>query len=81
MLAGTYLATGYVPLAAAVMLIHLEIVQQLMPSLRLDGYFILADLIGVPDLFRRIRPTLRSLIPGRRPIPGCASSNAQPGSP
>jgi hypothetical protein len=40
-------------------------VQQLLPSLRFDGYFILADLIGVPDLFRRIGPVLRSLIPGR----------------
>ena len=43
----------------------MEILQQLMPSLRLDGYFILADLIGVPDLFRRIGPVLRSLIPGQ----------------
>jgi putative peptide zinc metalloprotease protein len=65
LLTGTYLATGYAPLAAAVTFIHLEIIQQLMPSLRLDGYFILADLIGVPDLFRRIGPTLRSLMPGR----------------
>jgi putative peptide zinc metalloprotease protein len=69
LLTGTYLATGYVPLVAAVVLIHLEIVQQLMPSLRLDGYFILADLIGVPDLFRRIGPTLRALIPGRSADP------------
>jgi putative peptide zinc metalloprotease protein len=52
-------------LAAAIMLTHVEIVQQLLPSLRFDGYFILADLIGVPDLFRRIGPTLRGLIPGR----------------
>jgi putative peptide zinc metalloprotease protein len=36
-----------------------------MPLLRLDGYFILADLIGVPDLFRRIGPVLRSVIPGQ----------------
>src|ERR1019366_1288138 len=49
----------------AVALIHMEILQQLLPSLRLDGYFILADAIGVPDLFRRIAPILRSLIPGR----------------
>ena len=60
-----YLQTGYLPLLAAVFLIHMEILQQLMPSLRLDGYFILADLIGVPDLFRRIGPVLRSLIPGQ----------------
>jgi putative peptide zinc metalloprotease protein len=64
-LVAAYLATGYLPLLAAVFLIHMEIVQQLMPSLRLDGYFILADLIGVPDLFRRIGPVLRSLIPGQ----------------
>ncbi len=64
-LAAVYLATGYLPLLAAVLLVHIEIVQQLLPSLRFDGYFILADLIGVPDLFRRIGPVLRSLIPGR----------------
>jgi putative peptide zinc metalloprotease protein len=64
-LTAAYFATGYAPLAGAVMLIHLEIVQQLLPSLRFDGYFILADLIGIPDLFRRIGPTLRGLIPGR----------------
>ena len=69
-LTGAYLGTGYAPLASAVVLIHLEIIQQLMPSLRLDGYFILADLIGVPDLFRRIGPTLRSLVPGRPADPG-----------
>jgi putative peptide zinc metalloprotease protein len=64
-LAATFRATGYLVLAGAILLTHLEIVQQLMPSLRFDGYFILADLIGVPDLFRRIGPTLRSLIPGQ----------------
>ena len=64
-LMAAYLATGYLPLLAAVILIHLEIFQQLLPSLRFDGYFILADLIGVPDLFRRIVPTLGSMIPGR----------------
>jgi putative peptide zinc metalloprotease protein len=64
-LTATYWLTGYQVLASAVVLTHLEIVQQLMPSLRFDGYFILADLIGVPDLFRRIGPTLRSLIPGQ----------------
>ena len=63
-LVDAYLATGYAPLVAALFLVHMEILQQLMPSLRLDGYFILTDLIGVPDLFKRIVPTLRSMIPG-----------------
>jgi len=64
-LMAAYRVTGYLPLLPAVALIHVEILQQLLPSLRLDGYFILADAIGVPDLFRRIAPILRSLIPGR----------------
>jgi putative peptide zinc metalloprotease protein len=64
-LMAAYRVTGYLPLLPAVALTHMEILQQLLPSLRLDGYFILADAIGVPDLFRRIAPILRSLIPGR----------------
>ncbi|GAA5014663.1 hypothetical protein GCM10025734_62400 [Kitasatospora paranensis] len=36
-----------------------------MPVVRLDGYFILGDLAGVPDLFGKIRPTLLSMLPGR----------------
>ncbi len=64
-LAGAYRATGYGPLVAAVALVHVEIVEQLLPSLRFDGYFILTDLIGVPDLFQRVAPVLASLIPGR----------------
>ena len=64
-LTAAYRTTGFAVLAGAIVLTHAEIVQQLVPSLRFDGYFILADLIGVPDLFRRIGPTLRGLIPGQ----------------
>ena len=64
-LTAAYRTTGLAVLAGAIVLTHAEIVQQLVPSLRFDGYFILADLIGVPDLFRRIGPTLRGLIPGQ----------------
>ena len=42
-------------------------VHQLLPFVRLDGYHILADLTGVPDLFARIKPTLASLLPGEEP--------------
>ncbi len=65
MLAGIYRATGYGPLPAAVLLVHMELVQQLLPSLRCDGYLIMTDLIGVPDMFQRVGPMLTSLIPGR----------------
>jgi putative peptide zinc metalloprotease protein len=43
----------------------LQMVQQLMPLLRFDGYHVLADLTGVPDLYHRIRPTLLGLLPHR----------------
>ena len=64
-LAGAYRVTGYLPLLVTAGLTQVELAEQLIPSLRLDGYFILTDLIGVPDLFQRIGPVLRSLIPGQ----------------
>jgi putative peptide zinc metalloprotease protein len=60
-------ATGWEALLVLVPLQLLQMVHQLLPIIRLDGYHILADATGVPDLFSRIRPTLRSAIPGVRP--------------
>lgn len=60
-----YLATGWVPFLLAAFLMHLEALQQCLPLIRSDGYFILADLVGVPDLFGRVRPVLVSLLPWR----------------
>ncbi len=60
-----YLATGWVPFLFAAFMMHLEALQQCLPLIRSDGYFILADLVGVPDLFGRIRPVLASLLPWR----------------
>lgn len=62
---GVYLATHFEPLIILIFLEHIEIVHQLLPIVRLDGYYIVADLTGVPDLFARIGPILRSIIPGR----------------
>ena len=36
----------------------LQMLRQLPPMLRFDGYHLLADLTGIPDLFHRIKPTL-----------------------
>src|SRR5687767_4994102 len=47
----------------------LQMVQQLLPLLRFDGYHLLADLAGVPDLYHRIRPTLLGLLPHRWSAP------------
>ena len=60
-----YFATGFEPLLLIVLLQNVAMIQQLLPFLRLDGYYVIGDLTGVPDMFSRIRPTLASLIPGR----------------
>ena len=62
---GAFFATHFEPLLLLVLIEHLEIVHQLLPVIRLDGYYIVADLTGVPDLFARIGPILGSVIPGR----------------
>ncbi|MFJ8008272.1 inorganic phosphate transporter [Streptomyces fagopyri] len=64
-LAACYLLTGQAFFLASVYLAHFEILEQLMPALRLDGYYILGDLAGVPDLYGKVKPILRSLLPGR----------------
>ncbi|MER6039151.1 hypothetical protein ABT133_35525 [Streptomyces sp. NPDC001835] len=65
-LTAAYLLTGQPFLLAAVYLAHFEVLEQLMPAVRLDGYYILGDLAGVPDLYGKIKPILLSLLPGRR---------------
>src|SRR3954469_18201444 len=60
---GVYGATGYEPLLLIIPFMHLEILHQFLPFIRLDGYYIISDLTGVPDMFARIRPTLASLLP------------------
>jgi putative peptide zinc metalloprotease protein len=67
--AAIYAWTGWAPLLFVILLVHLEILEQLLPVVRLDGYFILCDLIGVPDLFGRVKPILRSALPGHRTDP------------
>jgi putative peptide zinc metalloprotease protein len=64
--AAAYFLTGFEPLLVIIVLQHLEMLHQFLPFLRLDGYYIISDLTGVPDMFSRIKPTLRSLIPGRK---------------
>ena len=61
-LAGIYAATSSEVLLLVIAFTHLEMLEQLMPFVRFDGYFILSDLVGVPDLFARIAPVLRSAV-------------------
>ncbi|MGB8649142.1 MAG: hypothetical protein WCD35_00630, partial [Mycobacteriales bacterium] len=71
-LAAVHAVTGYEPLVLLMFLLQVQVLQQMLPFLRLDGYYVVADLVGVPDLFRRIGPVLRSTLPFRRPEPEVA---------
>jgi len=69
-LAGLYAATGSEVLLLAIAAIHLQMLEQLLPFARFDGYWILSDLIGVPDLFARVAPIVATaLTRGRHPDP------------
>src|SRR3954454_2122820 len=57
--------TGWDALLLVVATQTLQMMQQLMPLLRFDGYHLLADLTGVPDLYHRMRPILLGLLPHR----------------
>jgi putative peptide zinc metalloprotease protein len=58
-------AVGWDALLLVVVAQLVQIVRQLVPIVRFDGYHVLADLTGVPDLFLHIKPTLLGLLPRR----------------
>ena len=62
-----YLQTGYEPILVALLYVNLEILQQLLPTMRFDGYYIMSDLAGIPDLFKYIKPILRRTLLRRPP--------------
>ena len=68
-LAACYAATSAEILLLVIVFSHLEMLEQLLPFVRFDGYFILSDLVGVPDLFARVVPVLRSAL-SRWPLAG-----------
>jgi putative peptide zinc metalloprotease protein len=66
-LMGLALATGHEFVLVAVLVINLELLRQLLfPFVRFDGYWLLADLTGLPDLYSHARPFLGSLLPRSR---------------
>ncbi|MCU1591957.1 MAG: hypothetical protein JWP11_3213 [Frankiales bacterium] len=71
-IAGVHAVTHFEPLILLMFLLQVQVLQQMLPFLRLDGYYVVSDLVGVPDLFRRIGPVLRSAIPFRKPEPEVA---------
>jgi putative peptide zinc metalloprotease protein len=65
---GTFAAWAWLRADALLLLIVAQVLQmsrQLAPLVRFDGYHILSDLIGVPDLFAHMKPTLLGMLPWR----------------
>jgi putative peptide zinc metalloprotease protein len=72
-LAGVYTVTNAKILLLTIAVTHLEMLEQLLPFVRFDGYFILSDLVGVTDLFARIVPVVRSSLLRRHGDPRVAT--------
>ncbi len=60
---GVWWGTGWDAILLIIATQVLQMVRQLAPLVRFDGYHVLADLTGVPDLYHRIKPTLLGLLP------------------
>jgi putative peptide zinc metalloprotease protein len=66
---GIWLATGIEALLLLIAIQMLEIVKNLSPVIRADGYHILSDATGVPDLYAHMGPTLKRLLPWKKREP------------
>ena len=62
---GLWLVLRYDALLLVVATQIIQMIRQLTPLVRFDGYHVLADLTGVPDLYGRIKPTLVGMLPWR----------------
>jgi putative peptide zinc metalloprotease protein len=71
-LAGVYVVSNAKILLLVIALTHLEMLEQLLPFVRFDGYFILSDLVGVTDLFARVAPVMRGCLSRDRKDPRVA---------
>lgn len=65
LIAGAYFLTHFEPLLIIIIFQNLEVLNQLIPFMRLDGYFVVSDIAGIPDLFVRMKPILKSIVPGQ----------------
>ena len=63
-LAAAYVTTDNGLLLLCALVLQVQMLQQLIPVVRFDGYYVVTDVAGVPDLFARVGPVLRSLRPG-----------------
>jgi putative peptide zinc metalloprotease protein len=69
---GVFLYTGQQVALLVAFVQHMLVLQQLIPLMRFDGYYVVTDLTGVPDILSRIKPIFRSLLRGREHEPQVA---------
>src|SRR3954465_5479812 len=74
---GAWLLTDVDALLLLIAVQMLEIVKNLSPVIRADGYHILSDATGVPDLYAHLGPTLRRLLPWKRHEPSALKGGAR----
>ncbi len=60
---GAYFLTGHEVFLLIVVLNNLNTAYQFFPLVRLDGYWILADLTGIPDFYSMMGSFVRSVVP------------------
>ncbi len=61
--------TGYAPLVLMLVLMGFGILEQFTPFMRFDGYYLIADMIGVPEPLSLLGPFVRDHMPWRRGRP------------
>ena len=66
---GAFAMTGRDFWLLGVVLIDIEVIRQFIPFVRLDGYWLVTDLTGIPDLMSHVRPFLKSLVARRPRLP------------
>lgn len=54
--------TGFGPLLILAVVLQIETLRQFLPFVRLDGYYVMSDLAGVPNLFAYMKPVLTVLL-------------------
>jgi putative peptide zinc metalloprotease protein len=71
-MAGIYAVAGWEVALVVIVIQHVTVLQQLLPFVRLDGYYVVSDLVDVPDLFAYVKPVVTSAVSRKTPHPAVA---------
>jgi len=57
-----YLLTGWMAMLLAAAVMNVDMLSQMLPFVRFDGYWLISDLAGIPDLFGYLRPAFTRIV-------------------